>query len=147
MLIEYISRLIHTLKALKADNIKPEWSKSIQDFITHSTWQDEKEPEGICLREMLENRLSQMRIRTSQSAVAVSELEKEKMAGARISIKGYSVSKLEELLKASNKDTAQEPANCLIGPGGTGVLSSIIKLLATSNIYAKLKRTEHNNIK
>lgn len=147
ILIEYMSRLIHTLKALKADNIKPGWAKSIQDFVTHSTWQNEEQPGGTCLREMLENRLSQMRIRMSQSPIVVSELEKEKMAGTRISIKGYPVSKLEELLKASSKDTAQEPANCLIGPEGTGVLSSIIRLLATSNIYAKLKWTEHNHIK
>ena len=38
ILIEYISRLMHALKAIKADSLKAKWKRGLEKFITHSVW-------------------------------------------------------------------------------------------------------------
>lgn len=46
VLIEYVSRLTHAIKALKEDKLKPIWKRNIEKFITHHVWHTSDQRRG-----------------------------------------------------------------------------------------------------
>ena len=48
-------------------------------------------------------------------------------------IQGFSAAQLEEMLRSSTRNVAQEVVSCLIDSAGRGVLTEIIKWLSTSS--------------
>lgn len=133
ILMEYISRLMHALKAMKEESLKPVWKRSIEKFIEHYVWHA---PDSLSsnLWERLDNRIQEMKDRqrrlfgSMKRKHNVKRLEDQK----QIVIRGFSASQLEGMLCTSTKNIAQEVVSCLISAEGRGVLTEIIKWLAAS---------------
>ncbi|CAG9318241.1 TTLL5_3 [Blepharisma stoltei] len=127
ILIEYVSRIMHAIKAINEENLKPYWKKNIDNFISHQVWHSEpKKSENMW--ERLEERLQVMKTRKKQINNNVEDLESQKHSVLR----GLSASQIEKMLLSSSKNAAHEIVSCLFDQEGKGVLTGIIKWLATS---------------
>jgi tubulin polyglutamylase TTLL5 len=133
ILMEYISRLMHTVKALAPEQVRPTWRNAIEKFVTHYVWLtgDMRRQESE-LWQRLEARLIEMKERRRR-LLAISgtkspeaEYEEQKL----LIIRGFTASQLEEMLRTSTKNVAQEVVSCLINIDGKGVLSAIIRGLS-----------------
>ena len=70
ILIEYISRLMHALKSIKTDKLKPKWTRKIEKFIIHPVWHgaDSRRKENNKIWQRVESRLIEMKERRRRLA-------------------------------------------------------------------------------
>lgn len=142
ILIEYASRIMHAVKAINEENLKIIWKKSIENFITHPVWHsDPKKSDNLW--ERLEERLLVMKSRKKKLSNSFEDVESQKHSVLR----GLSASQIEKMLLSSSKNAAHEIVGCLFDLENRGVLTGIIKWLATSAAnpkFFKEKRTRRN---
>jgi hypothetical protein len=139
ILIEYVDRLMNQLKVMGDENLLQEqWKKAIEKFITHYVWhsQDRRKVEGPMtgIIERLEGRLHEMQERRRRlikylykKEGKLDEFEEgfhQSISKKSTIIKKFSSIQLEDLLRTSTKNVAQEVVSSLIPPqGGLGVLA------------------------
>ena len=130
ILMEYISRLMHAIKAINQDSLKSSWKRAIEKFTGHYVWQNSEDPK-LPLWKKLESRVSEMRERRKKLNIAKlpshEKLEEQKQAV----IRGFSASQLEGMLRSSTKNVAHEVVSCVVSEE-KGVLTEIIRWLAAS---------------
>lgn len=143
ILMEYIARLMHTLKTLTPTQVRQSWRKAIEKFVTHYVWLtgDSRRTDNE-LWQRLEARLIEMKERRRRLLAASgskpSDAEFDGKEEQKLSIiRGFSASQLEEMLRTSTKNVAQEVVSCLIGLEGRGVLTAIIKALTNTKKSTK----------
>lgn len=108
ILMEYISRLMHAIKAIKEDSLKMHWKRSIEKFIGHYVWHAPDSAQ-LPLWERLESRIHEMKERQKR---LLSSLNKKRSNQKRIDeqkqvvIRGFSASQLESMLCSSTKNVA-----------------------------------------
>ncbi|CAG9323870.1 unnamed protein product [Blepharisma stoltei] len=130
VLIEYVSRLCHAVKALKEDKLKPQWKRSIEKFITHQVWHtsDIRRGSNNRLWQRLESRLIEMKERRRRLVgTPTDEFEEQR----RQVLRQFSAAELESMLKSSCRSSAIEIISSLFDLEGRGILSDVIKWLAT----------------
>lgn len=143
ILIEYVGRLIKTLKVIKDGVINVNWVKSIENFITHQIWHSvNSETSRLWQRlefrhnEMVERRKKMQKAAGSYKNGQNFEIEFNKeQQKKQVIIQAFSVAQLEEMLKSSTKNVAYDVVSCLIPSSSSGVLYNIVTWLST------LKRT------
>jgi hypothetical protein len=130
---------MNQLRAIGDESLLQEqWSKAIEKFITHYVWhsQDKRKPEGLAagINERLEGRLNEMQERRRRlikylykKEGKLDEFEEgfhQSITKKSVIIKKFSSKQLEDLLRTSTKNVAQEVVSSLIPPqGGLGVLA------------------------
>lgn len=150
ILIEYISRLMHALKSIKTDKLKHRWTRGIEKFITHTVWHgsDSRRKDNNKIWQRVESRLIEMKERRRRMAApngskrrgTSSERDYDVAEENKLSaIRGFSAQQLEEMLKNSSKNAAQDIIACLFEADGRGMLTEIIKWLATKASSKKRK--------
>jgi hypothetical protein len=150
ILIEYVDRLMNQLKFMGEEQyLQDTWKKSIEKFITHYVWhsQDRRKVEGPMtgIIERLEGRLHEMQERRRRlikylykKEGKLDEFEEgfhQSISKKSTIIKKFSSIQLEDLLRTSTKNVAQEVVSSLIPPqGGLGVLAQVEKYCQANNI-------------
>ena len=131
ILIEYIARLMHAMKALSSSSIK-QWHKNVEKFLSHYIWVDQEDgsESDICSR--LEHILVDMKERRKKLLIYKGKVDVEKAEEQKYNvIRGFSAAQLEDMLRKTTKNIARELVECLIEPE-SGILTEIIKWLASS---------------
>jgi hypothetical protein len=127
VLIEYVHRIITALTLLQEDNLTPDIKLGIDKFILHYVWHT-KDPAWehpmTSLRERLQTRYEEMRQRRKrlvrsiykrESKLDIFEASYKKMTQQKMAVlKNFNGKKLEEMLKTSTKNVAQEVVSILI---------------------------------
>lgn len=132
ILLEYISRLIKALLAVKEDSLTSMLRKSIEAFISHPVWKgNNKGPLRDSLRHRLEVRFAEMQMRR----LRVTECEARVKGGFRenplledqrkAAVSEFSPAQLEAMLKVSTRSLAREVVQPLLNHRGVGVLSDL----------------------
>ena len=62
ILMEYICRLMHAIKAIREESLKPYWKTSIDKFVCHYVWHGADSPSSS-LWERLDARVNEMKER------------------------------------------------------------------------------------
>lgn len=148
MLIEYVSKLVHTLKSLKESNLKPGWVKAIETFILREDWHnliDLKTTEKIWQK--VEVRLNELKdkhkakygnlYKTNQEYETEQQKKHEYLSK-------FSVFQLEERLKLTFKNSATDLLDSLIPQSCPGVLLCIITWVST--LKRAIISSEHSPI-
>jgi len=138
ILIEYVERLMNALKQVPVNKVTEEHYQSIEKFITHYVWhcKDRKDNTGsLTLWQRLEGRLNEMLERRRRLIKYLFKKEKrldefeekfaQNIAKKTQIIRKFSPSQLEDLLRTSTKNVAQEVVSSLIPQKGQGVLSDL----------------------
>jgi hypothetical protein len=139
ILIEYVDRLINQLRVKTGGpSLVDPWSKPIEKFITHYVWHSQDQTKGedpaLGLVGRLEGRLHEMQERRRRlikylfkKEGKLGEFEEgfhQSITKKSTIIKKFSSIQLEDLLRTSTKNVAQEVVSSLIPPqGGLGVLT------------------------
>merc|ERR1712147_395929 len=125
------------------------WKRAIEKFITHYVWhtQDRRKVEGpmTTMIERLEGRLHEMQERRRRlikylykKEGKLEEFEQgfhQSIKKKTTIIKKFSSIQLEDLLRTSTKNVAQEVVSSLIPPqGGLGVLAQVENFCQQNNI-------------
>jgi hypothetical protein len=127
VLIEYVHRLITSLSVVSEDILNPDIKLAIDKFILHYVWHS-KDPAGekakTSLAERLQIRYEEMRQRRKRLVKSIYKREGKldifeesykRMAQQKFQVlKNFNGSKLEEMLKTSTKNVAQEVVSILI---------------------------------
>lgn len=131
ILIEYISRIWHAIRSLKEEKLKTTWRRSLERFITHSVWHasDTRRGNNSKLWQRLENRLIEMKERRKRLATSIKGEEMEEYR--KKVLRQFSGTELENMLKSSFRTTAIEVVGCLFDIDGKGILTEMIKWLAS----------------
>lgn len=131
ILIEYVERLMNQLKVMGDEQLLQEmWKRAIEKFITHYVWhsQDRRKVEGpmTSIIERLEGRLNEMQERRRRlikylykKEGKLDEFEEgfhQSISKKSTIIKKFSSIQLEDLLRTSTKNVAQEVVSSLIPP-------------------------------
>ena len=129
--------------------LQDQWKKAIEKFITHYVWhsQDKRKLDEPLLGmiERLEGRLHEMQERRRRlikylykKEGKLDEFEEgfhQSISKKSTIIKKFSSIQLEDLLRTSTKNVAQEVVSSLIPPqGGLGVLSQVEKFCQMNQI-------------
>lgn len=129
--------------------LQDQWKKAIEKFITHYVWhsQDRRKVEGPMtgIIDRLEGRLHEMQERRRRlikylykKEGKLDEFEEgfhQSINKKSTIIKKFSSIQLEDLLRTSTKNVAQEVVSSLIPPqGGLGVLAQVEKYCQANNI-------------
>lgn len=153
ILIEYVDRLMNTLKTVNDDLLQESWKSALDKFITHYVWhqQDRKNVEAGKQLQIspywvrLQGRLSEMQDRRKRLIKylykkdgKLNEFEEgynQSISKKQAIIKKFSSSQLEDLLRTSTKNVAQEVVSSIIPQlGGQGILAEIDQALQGTNI-------------
>jgi hypothetical protein len=127
VLIEYVHRLITSLSIVSEEILNPDIKLAIDKFILHYVWHS-KDPAGekakASLAERLQIRYEEMRQRRKRLVKSIYKREGKldifeesykRMAQQKFQVlKNFNGSKLEEMLKTSTKNVAQEVVSILI---------------------------------
>lgn len=146
ILIEYVDRLMREIKDLNDTDLKSNWKIQIEKFITHYVWhsqdaiQTEKIKQGqryptpfwvrlqVRLTEMQERRRRLIKYLYKKEG-KLDEFEEgfqQSIQKKTQIIKKFSSIQLEDLLRTSTKNVAQEVVSSLIpAQGGLGVLADV----------------------
>lgn len=143
VLIEYVNRLINSLKKLLVNEKNPEIERIVELFIGYYVWHSPdliKSKPSASLWQRLEARLNEMRDRRKRLVKSVykkegrlGEFEKgyEKTTNQKLHVlSNFESAKLEEMLRTSQKNVAQQVVSILINcfPGKKhGILPEIEK--------------------
>jgi hypothetical protein len=133
ILIEYISRIWHAIRSLKEEKLKTNWRRNLERFITHTVWHasDTRRGANSKLWQRLENRLIEMKERRRR---LVNNLQGDDMEEHRKKVmRQFSGTELENMLKSSFRTTAVEVVGCLFDIDGKGILTEMIRWLASIN--------------
>lgn len=127
VLIEYVQRLINGLTVLSDDSLSSDIRLSVDKFVNHYVWHSKdpsQENPMSTLCERLQTRYEEMRQRRKrlvksiyrrEGKLNVFEASYKKMAQQKMAVlKNFNGSKLEEMLKTSTKNVAQEVVSILI---------------------------------
>ena len=131
ILIEYVSRIWHAIRSLKEEKLKPNWKRNLERFITHSVWHasDTRRGTSSHLWQRLENRLIEMKERRRR---LITNLQGDEMEDYRKKVlRQFSGTELENMLKSSFRTTAVEVVGCLFDKDGKGILTEMIRWLAS----------------
>ena len=131
ILIEYISRIWHAIRSLKEEKLKSAWRRCLERFITHSVWHasDTRRGTNSKLWQRLENRLIEMKERRRRLVAGTRGEEMEEYR-KRV-LRQFSGTELENMLKSSFRTTAVEVVGCLFDIDGKGILTEMIRWLAS----------------
>ena len=134
ILIEYLSRVLHACKSVGAEHLKNDWKQALEKFVNHYIWQSIAAviPPGMTILQKLEMRIVEMKDRRKKSEAGMKDQVSYQSQKHAI-VRGFSAIQLETMLKSSSKSVAKEIMACLFLEAN-GVLSEIIKWLATSSI-------------
>lgn len=143
---------MNQLKVMNDDlMLQDTWKRAIEKFITHYVWhsQDRRKIDGplISIIERLEGRLHEMQERRRRlikylykKEGKLDEFEEgfhQSISKKSTIIKKFSSIQLEDLLRTSTKNVAQEVVSSLIPPqGGLGVLAQVEKFCSQHNVTA-----------
>jgi len=141
---------MNQLKFMGDENLlHDQWKKAIEKFITHYVWhsQDRRKVEGPAtgIIDRLEGRLHEMQERRRRlikylykKEGKLDEFEEgfhQSISKKSTIIKKFSLIQLEDLLRTSTKNVAQEVVSSLIPPqGGLGVLAQVEKYCQANNM-------------
>lgn len=141
---------MNQLKVMTDDlMLQDSWKRAIEKFITHYVWhsQDRRKIDGplISIIERLEGRLHEMQERRRRlikylykKEGKLDEFEEgfhQSISKKSTIIKKFSSIQLEDLLRTSTKNVAQEVVSSLIPPqGGLGVLAQVEKFCSQHNL-------------
>ena len=146
ILIEYVERLMNEIKNVNDNDLKTTWKTQIEKFITHYVWHSQDPVANDKIKHgqryqtpywvRLQGRLNEMQERRRRLIKYLYKKEgklNEFEAGFQNSIqkkstiiKKFSSIQLEDLLRTSTKNVAQEVVSSLIPPqGGLGVLADV----------------------
>jgi len=156
VLIEYVQRIINALDIITESSLSTNITSSIEKFIHHYVWHTKDpiiENPTISLKERLLTRYEEMRQRRKRLVKSIYKREGKidtfepsykKMTQQKLSVlKNFSGTKLEEMLKTSTKNVAQEVVSILINHSKDytfGVLPDIeINVLKTESNYEEAK--------
>lgn len=127
VLIEYVSRLIGALSAISEANLTTDIRLGIDKFILHYVWhsKDPASQDPTCsLKRRLETRYEEMRQRRRrlvksiykrEGKLDIFEQSYKKMAQTKMKVlQNFNGAKLEEMLKTSTKNVAQEVVSILL---------------------------------
>ena len=128
VLIEYVSRLVQALQALRQKGLKSEWRQAIDSFVDNKYWEDQVK--GSVTQKM-QSRLQTLKNSTKET---YSFFKEQKQAA----MKGFSGLKLETLLRNSSNSIVTDLAGGLFRQNA-GVLTQIVRSLATSAVYSHKK--------
>jgi hypothetical protein len=162
VLIEYVQRIINSLTIVSESSLSANITSSIEKFIHHYVWHSKDpviENPAISLRERLLTRYEEMRQRRKrlvksiykrEGKIDTFEASYKKMTQQKLSVlKNFSGTKLEEMLKTSTKNVAQEVVSILINHNKEypfGVLPDIeINVLKTESNYEDNKLKAQND--
>jgi len=114
VLMEYIARLMHALRAIKDDLLKATWRRSLERFIVHHVWHtnDIRRSSNNAMWQRLESRLIEMKERRRRLLENIYrkrklEYDVEKTEEQKeIIIRGFSSVQLEDMLKTSTRNVA-----------------------------------------
>jgi tubulin polyglutamylase TTLL5 len=142
VLMEYIERLIHTVRSIKEEYLRSSWKRGLEKFISHYVWHtsDTRRAENNKLWQRLEGRLIEMRERRRRLLVTFNKNRgKEYLANLdkkedekQIVLRRFNSNQIEEILRKTTRNVAHEVISCLIDADGRGILTDIIKWLANS---------------
>lgn len=146
ILIEYVERLMTEIKTVNDNDLKTSWKNQIEKFITHYVWHSQDPVANDKIKHgqryqtpywvRLQGRLNEMQERRRRLIKYLYKKEgklNEFESGFQNSIqkkstiiKKFSSIQLEDLLRTSTKNVAQEVVSSLIPPqGGLGVLADV----------------------
>lgn len=146
ILIEYVERLMNEIKSVNDNDLKGTWKTQIEKFITHYVWHSQDPVANDKIKHgqryqtpywvRLQGRLNEMQERRRRLIKYLYKKEgklNEFESGFQNSIqkkstiiKKFSSIQLEDLLRTSTKNVAQEVVSSLIPPqGGLGVLADV----------------------
>lgn len=142
VLMEYIERLIHTVRSIKEDSLKVTWRRGLERFICHYVWHtsENRRAENNKLWQRLEGRLIEMRERRRRLLMAFNKhkgkdyfafLDK-KEEEKQFVLRKFNTSQIEEILRKTTRNLAHEVVACLMDSEGKGILTDIIKSIANS---------------
>lgn len=127
VLIEYVQRVINTLTVLAESELAPEFKLAIDKFILHYVWHSEdpsKKNPTASLRERLQARYEEMLQRRKrlvrsiykrEGKLEVFEASYKKMTQQKMAVlNNFDGKKLEDMLKTSTKNVAQEVVSILL---------------------------------
>lgn len=138
ILIEYVERLIHVLRTLDEATLTLSLKASFDQFLSHYVWKSSDLRRGASnyLWQRLETRLIEMKERRRRLVTMVYKRQGVKVQDideqAHEVLRTLNASQLEQLLKQHTRDAAYELISCLIDSRERGVLSELIRMLATS---------------
>lgn len=163
VLIEYVQRIINALVVISENALSADILASIEKFIHHYVWHSKDpaiENPAISLRERLLTRYEEMRQRRKRLVKSIYKREGKldtfeanykKMTQQKLSVlKNFSGAKLEEMLKTSTKNVAQEVVSILISHSKVysfGVLPDIeinVLKVSTESNYEESKLLSKN---
>jgi hypothetical protein len=133
ILIEYVGRIWHAIRSLKEDKLKPLWRRNLERFINHPVWHasDTRRGSNARLWQRLENRLIEMKERRRR---LITNLQGDEMEDYRKKVlRQFSGNELENMLKSSFRTTAVEVVGCLFDKDSKGILTDMIRWLASLN--------------
>lgn len=161
-MIEYVERLMTGIKNVQEEHLLENWKIALEKFITHYVWhqQDRRsnpETNPMVLQNQipywfrLEGRLTEMQERRRRLIKYLYKKEgrlhefeegyKQSIAKKSTIIKKFTSMQLEDLLRTSTKNVAQEVVSSLIpSNGGMGVLADIERSLSNQQASASIKR-------
>lgn len=156
VLIEYVHRLITSLSVISEDILNPDIKLAIDRFINHYVWHS-KDPAGenpkALLSQRLQIRYEEMRQRRKRLVKSIYKREGKydifeesykKMAQQKFQVlKNFNGSKLEEMLKTSTKNVAQEVVSILISHSSDLKYGTLPDLERNYLKYYKTKPIQH----
>lgn len=131
ILIEYVSRIWHAIRSIKEEKFKSLWRRNLERFISHSVWHTSDTRRGSTSRlwQRLETRLVEMKERRRR---LITNLQGDDMEEYRKKVlRQFSGNELENMLKSSFRTTAIEVVGCLFDKDGKGILTDMIRWLAS----------------
>lgn len=131
ILIEYVSRIWHAIRSIKEEKLKTSWRRNLERFINHSVWHTSDTRRGSSSRlwQRLETRLIEMKERRRR---LITNLQGEDMEEYRKKVlRQFSGNELENMLKSSFRTTAIEVVGCLFDKDSKGILTDMIRWLAS----------------
>lgn len=129
VLVEYLSKTIGILKAVREEALRPQWKRCLERFVSHAIWKtlDFRRGDAVRLWQRLEVKISELkgrRRRYYESSLKTKETDRREEQRQLI-IRSFSPYQLEAMLRAAQKSLAQELIGCLFDAEGRGVLTEL----------------------
>jgi len=124
VLLEYMSRIWHALRAIKEEKLSFIWKRCLEKFIMSPVWKSSDGSKEVSLKlwQRLETRLIEMKHRQQ----VFSKLKDPRKKSV---LREFSAAELESMLKQTSGDSSIELVATLINREGHGILSQIINWL------------------
>eukprot|EP00347_Sterkiella_histriomuscorum_P021171 403334979 len=162
ILIEYCERLMFALKSINDGLLRIQWKQALDKFLNHQVWQSQNSRPDSALQntkwQRLECRIVEMQERRKRLIKSnykkegrLSDFEqgyKNMLNKKNLIVKKFSNIQLENLLKTSTKNVAQEIVMCLI-PNSIGLnqpCGILVEMDQQFNLSLKARQEERKKI-